>query len=105
MWLLVVCFLLGICLGISLQKKKAFFPYISHGTEWLVKALLFFLGIGLGCNKVILANLASLGLLSLVLTIGAVAGSIFFVWPMQHILRPDKAGHFIEAQESNGDQQ
>ncbi len=42
--------------------------------------LLFFMGVAIGRNEEIMDNLALLGWQSLLLTIGAVTGSILFAW-------------------------
>lgn len=47
---------------------------------WAIYLLLFLLGISVGSNETIISNIGKIGMQSLLLTAGAVSGSVFFSW-------------------------
>ncbi|MBE9466891.1 MAG: LysO family transporter [Bacteroidetes bacterium] len=66
----------GIILGALLNDKKKLISIIDKFTNWAIYALLFLLGISVGLNKTIINHLDSIGVKALIITIGAVLGSI-----------------------------
>ncbi|WP_421918522.1 LysO family transporter [Marinifilum sp.] len=71
---------MGIILGLFLGK----FPKIIKGLDKMITysiyLLLFLLGIGVGLNDTIIDNLHTIGWQALILTIGAVLGSLIFAY-------------------------
>lgn len=67
---------LGILIGIVFNNRKKFISIIDKLTNWAIYALLFLLGISVGLNKTIINHLDSIGAKALIITIGAVFGSI-----------------------------
>ena len=76
----LVLMTLGIAIGFFIGK----FPKIIKGVDkmitWSIYLLLFLLGIGVGLNEKIINNMHSIGLQALILTVGAVIGSIIFAY-------------------------
>ena len=66
----------GIIIGAMLNDKKKIISIIDKLTNWAIYALLFLLGISVGLNKTIINNLDSIGVNALIITVGAVFGSI-----------------------------
>ncbi|WP_018108326.1 LysO family transporter [Bacteroides propionicifaciens] len=52
----------------------------------LIWILLFCLGVKVGTDEAVVAKLPTIGLEALLITIGAVVGSIFFSWMLWHLL-------------------
>ncbi|TYB31855.1 MAG: lysine exporter LysO family protein [Candidatus Mcinerneyibacterium aminivorans] len=80
----------GILAGLILKKYRG----VIKWTEWLANIsiyfLLFFLGVSVGVNKKIFQNLGSIGLLSLIITIFVVFGSVLTAYFVsKHILQID----------------
>jgi uncharacterized membrane protein YbjE (DUF340 family) len=74
MYLILLSMAAGILLGHKFYSKKMDFMYL-----WVVCLLLFFMGLSIGSNRVILENIGSIGLQSLVLAVLGITGSIVFV--------------------------
>lgn len=69
----------GIIVGYCLRRvpELSFLPRLISGFIFL---LLFFLGISVGKNPQIMDNLPSIGGQALIITFGALAGSLFLAW-------------------------
>jgi len=76
-------FLAGIAAGAGLRRKTTVLRIVSRLTDWTVGFMLFVLGVSIGLNDTIIANLPSLGLEGLVLCLGAIVGSLLAVGPIQ----------------------
>lgn len=68
--------ILGICIGLIIGNRPKVIKVISISTSFAIFLLLFLLGIGVGTNNKIIYNLDTIGLQSLILTLGALAGSL-----------------------------
>lgn len=68
--------ILGILIGVVFNNRKKLISIIDKLTNWAIYALLFLLGISVGLNKTIINHLDSIGVKALIITIGAVFGSI-----------------------------
>ena len=71
---------LGIVIGLLLDKFPKIIKTVDKMTTWSIYLLLFLLGIGVGLNEKIINNLHTIGLQALILTIGAVLGSLVFAY-------------------------
>ena len=77
----VIAFLItGIMIGIVFRTKTAFIKRADNVTSWAIYLLLFLMGLSVGGNKVILSSLSRLGILALLLTGAAIAGSVLTSW-------------------------
>ena len=70
----------GILIGYLLRNQQWIKKALGVLITWAIYLLLFILGISVGTNDTIINNLGSLGLNALLLTIGAVAGSVIVSW-------------------------
>ncbi|GET28481.1 LysO family transporter [Prolixibacter sp. SD074] len=70
----------GILAGVWLGKFPLVMKINDKLISWAIYLLLFLLGIGVGTNKMVIQSLDSIGLQALLLTIGALAGSIAMGW-------------------------
>lgn len=68
----------GIVLGYLLREKNL--KFIQKLITCAIFALLFLLGLSVGTNGQIMDNLGTIGLDALLITLGAVAGSVFCAW-------------------------
>ena len=68
--------IVGFILGYVLRNKTKFILFSNKATTLIIYMLLFLLGIGVGLNKTIVSNIASIGLQAILITFGAVLGSL-----------------------------
>ncbi|MDA3778745.1 MAG: LysO family transporter [Bacteroidales bacterium] len=66
----------GMLAGMLFRDKKKIILINEKLTTWAIYILLFLLGISIGTNKTIINNLENIGFQALVITIGALAGSL-----------------------------
>ena len=71
---------LGIFIGLFINNRPKIIKGVDKMTTWSIYLLLFLLGIGVGLNEKIINNLHSIGLQAIILTIGAVLGSLIFAY-------------------------
>jgi len=67
---------IGIGAGILLSGIKNFNIISEKATSYIIYLLLFFMGLGVGTNREIMANIRSIGLQSLVITLFSILGSV-----------------------------
>jgi len=73
----------GMVIGYLLRQKKALFAVLNHIVMAVIFLLLFVLGISVGLNDTVVGSIHMIGVKAVVLTFGAVAGSILccrLVW-------------------------
>ncbi len=79
MFKVLVILVIGFILGRQIRSEKA--PTtLSRLLNIIIYVLLTVMGICVGGNKDIINNLSTIGLQSLIITIGAMAGSILFAF-------------------------
>lgn len=89
---------LGMLAGYLLRRKKKSIRVVERLTVWSIFLLLFFMGLSIGRDPVIIRNLPSLGLTALIITIGGVAGSLLLAhltWRL--FFRKNGSGHADES--------
>ena len=72
----------GIVLGYLLRRRQRFLQVANMTTTGLVYLLLFLLGISVGGNEAILGTLDELGVQALLLSGGAIGGSVLLAAPL-----------------------
>ena len=72
----VLIMMAGIVLGYFLRARKRLVAINDKFITYAIYLLLLLLGISIGSNKTIVANLPVLGVKALIVTIGAMVGSI-----------------------------
>ncbi|MCG8472750.1 MAG: lysine exporter LysO family protein [Desulfobacterales bacterium] len=76
---------LGMVLGFLLRRVETLFAVIDRIVMAVIFLLLFVLGISVGLNETVVSSIHKIGVDALVLTAGAIAGSIFccgLVWKL-----------------------
>lgn len=76
---------LGMLVGYFLRGKHKAISGIEKAILWSIFLLLFFLGLSIGGNELIMASLPKLGLNALIITLGGVAGSLlaaYAIWKL-----------------------
>lgn len=76
MILIILFFILGSGLGFLLKRKKRIIRFSESASDYSVYILLFFLGVSVGSSEEIISNIGKYGFLSIILTFGAVLGSL-----------------------------
>ncbi len=66
----------GIAAGYIFRSRRGLFSFLAPSTAWVIRLLLFLLGVGIGGDKALLAQVPVLGLKGLVLAVSAVSGSV-----------------------------
>jgi len=72
--------ILGIGIGLYIGNRPKIIKVVGVLTSFSIFLLLFLLGIGVGTNDKIINNLHSIGMQALVLTVGAILGSLVCAW-------------------------
>lgn len=70
----------GILAGLWLGKFPLIMKVNDRLISWAIYLLLFLLGVSVGTNEKVIQSLDSIGLQALLLTVGALAGSIATGW-------------------------
>jgi uncharacterized membrane protein YbjE (DUF340 family) len=71
---------IGFIIGYVFRNKTKFILFSNKATTLIIYVLLFLLGIGVGLNKTIVSNMANIGYQSIIITFGAVLGSLIFAY-------------------------
>lgn len=82
MFLLLSILFIGLFFGFLLRKFEKMEKPLNSIIMISIYGLLFFIGINVGSNEVILKNLTKIGINAFILTIAAVAGSILVSIPV-----------------------
>lgn len=72
--------LAGMATGIFLRRNPAILKINEKLTSLAIYVLLFLLGISVGLNNTILQHLDQIGFQALLITAGAVSGSVVTLW-------------------------
>jgi uncharacterized membrane protein YbjE (DUF340 family) len=71
---------LGVLIGYLLRNRTRIFKRVEQWVSLIIYMLLFFLGLSVGKNSVIIKNFHLIGFQALVITLAAVCGSVFLCW-------------------------
>jgi uncharacterized membrane protein YbjE (DUF340 family) len=72
----IVIMISGILIGYLFRNQKWISGPVGKIITWSIFLLLFLLGISVGTNDTIISNLDKIGLNALLLTVGAISGSV-----------------------------
>nr|WP_319401607.1 LysO family transporter [uncultured Carboxylicivirga sp.] len=75
-YIVIALFVAGIAVGRQFRDKNKIRKGVDKAVSYAVYLLLFLLGISVGINNDIIQNFSSIGYQALLLTIGAVGGSV-----------------------------
>lgn len=70
------CIVVGVPVGYALRHVAGIEPVLDTVLTWTVRVLLFLLGLALGADEGLMAELETLGLRATVVSLCAVAGSL-----------------------------
>ena len=70
----------GMVIGYLLRQKQAVFAVIDRIVMGIIFLLLFVLGISVGLNETVVSSIHIIGIKAVVLTLGAVMGSVSCCW-------------------------
>lgn len=88
MFIVIFFMVIGVLAGFFLNNKL--FNKISVVITVLIWLLLLLLGIEAGSNKELINSLGEIGIDALLITIGAVAGSVLFSWLLWKAIHREK---------------
>ncbi len=72
--------LAGILIGFAISRFPNAVKANDKLISWAIYVLLFLLGISVGLNKTIIQNLDKIGLQAVIITLGAIGGSVLSLW-------------------------
>lgn len=87
--------LAGILTGFAINRYPLAIKVNDQLISWAIYLLLFLLGISVGLNKTIVQNLDKIGVQALIITVGAISGSVLALWILYRVLfkeEPEKGG-------------
>jgi uncharacterized membrane protein YbjE (DUF340 family) len=76
MFTVLLSLIAGLLLGFLLRFRLPLLTVVDRLAGWAVLWLIFLLGVSVGANEIVLANLDRLGVQALVLSSGALIGSV-----------------------------
>ncbi len=76
MFTVIIIMITGMAVGYLLRERHNLAKHVDRIVTWSIFLLLFLLGVSVGTNETILANIDSILVSVIVLTIGAVLGSV-----------------------------
>lgn len=71
---------IGFLVGVLIRNKQKTVYGVDKAILFSIFMLLFFLGLSIGGDELIMASLPSLGLNAFLITIGGVGGSVLAAW-------------------------
>lgn len=74
----------GVIVGFLINKSTELIKKVDKLITWAIYLLLFLLGIAVGVNDKIINNLDTIGLSALIISLGAILGSVLFAWVIYH---------------------
>lgn len=80
MLIIILLLILGGLFGFLLREQKKVIKCADILTNWVIYLLLLFLGISVGLNEKIINNIGSIGINAIVISFGAVIGSVIVSW-------------------------
>jgi len=89
-FVVVALFFSGLLLGYILRDKDVFRGILESGINWVIYLLLFLLGISVGTRKEIIDNFSKIGFDAVLITLGAMVGSIFLAFILYKWLFEEK---------------
>jgi uncharacterized membrane protein YbjE (DUF340 family) len=84
----VGCILAGIPVGYALRHQEKVVHSVDKLTMWAIYGLLFLLGVSLGSNENLVAQLGTIGVRAMVISLSCLIGSAAATWALErYILR------------------
>jgi uncharacterized membrane protein YbjE (DUF340 family) len=89
----------GIIAGIFIHHKPRLIKINDRLISTAIYILLFLLGISVGLNKTIIQNIGTLGFQALIITVGAISGSVLMSWLIYRIFFRSEPNNDVEDEE------
>jgi uncharacterized membrane protein YbjE (DUF340 family) len=89
MVIILIVLTAGIILGFLMRKHERMIRTADRIMNWTIYLLLFLLGISVGVNETIISNIHTIGVRALVLTAGAIVGSVIVSYIVSRFLFRD----------------
>lgn len=86
MYIILVLMALGFLVGVLIRNNQKIVYGVDKAILFSIFMLLFFLGLSIGGDKLLIASLPSLGFNAFLITIGGVAGSVVAAWAVWKFL-------------------
>jgi uncharacterized membrane protein YbjE (DUF340 family) len=80
MWKVIAIMALGMLVGFFMRKSTRAKNWTEKLTSGVIFLLLFVMGVAIGTDETIMSSLHTLGIQALIITLGAVAGSVLLAW-------------------------
>lgn len=77
---IIIIMCAGIFAGTFLREKKSMLALLDRLTLAAIYLLLFLLGLSVGTDENIIKNFLNIGFTAVILTLGAIAGSVILSW-------------------------
>lgn len=77
---IIIIMCAGIFTGTLLKEKKSMLTFVDRLTLASIYLLLFLLGLSVGTDENIIRNFPNIGFTAVLLTLGAIAGSVILSW-------------------------
>jgi len=84
-------FAFGILIGYVVRNHNRVIKANDYMTNFAIYLLLFLLGLGVGSNKDIIENVDIIGFNAFLISVFAVAGSVFFAWIVNKFIFKSKS--------------
>lgn len=86
----LITMIAGIITGVFIHRKDHLIKINDRLITIAIYVLLFLLGISVGLNKTIVQNIGTLGIQALIITAGAVLGSVLISWVVYRFFFKEK---------------
>lgn len=94
---------IGYIIAWQLAKRDIKFQWIQPAMMGTIYVLCLIMGLRMGVNEQVTSNLGSIGLMSLVVTVFCIAGSMCAIFAVRKIFRMDRYGNLIKARSEVSD--
>ena len=89
----------GIIAGVFIHHKPKLIKLNDRLISLAIYLLLFLLGISVGLNKTIVQNIGTLGFQALIITLGAIFGSVLMWWLIWRVFFRTEKNNGLEDEE------
>lgn len=86
----LITMIAGIITGVLIHRKDHLVKINDQLITMAIYVLLFLLGISVGLNKIIVQNIGTLGFQALIITTGAITGSVLISWMVYKVFFKEK---------------
>ena len=86
----LITMIAGIITGVFIHRKDHLIKINDRLITIAIYALLFLLGISVGLNKTVVQNIGTLGFQALIITTGAISGSVLISWLVYKVFFKEK---------------